>query len=121
MRTVVDERRGQGGVGVHGCCSAGGKLDMSVRLFSFGYVCLGSDAWSLDFMAVRKIPMKRRPQLLEDLSFDSLDADQQEENTSEDPAVFAALSQIRDLLVTDRALHDKVALVCSVIPTCTWS
>lgn len=57
-------------------------------------------------MAIRKIPMKARPRFLADGSF--ADDEKEDEERAEDPAVGATLATIRKLLLTDRAMHDKV-------------
>lgn len=62
----------------------------------------------IDFMAVRKIPLKQQPYLREsgasNVSFSDI-----LENRVEDPSVISFHATIRKTLVTDRALHDKVS------------
>jgi ATP-dependent RNA helicase DDX55/SPB4 len=58
----------------------------------------------LDFMAVRKIPLKEQPYLYEDGSSNALGLS----DKAEDPTVVTFQSRIRKTLLTDRALHDKV-------------
>jgi hypothetical protein len=63
---------------------------------------------SLDFMAVRKIPLKERQYLSEDglpLPPQSL-----AELRIEDPSVELFISQIRKAILSDRSLHDKVRM-----------
>lgn len=57
----------------------------------------------LDFLAVRKIPLKKH-------SYITDNERQQEEARSEDPHVTSYLSKIRAVLQTDRAIHDLVAV-----------
>lgn len=57
----------------------------------------------LDFLAVRKIPLKQRP------PFDHLGQPSRElDPVEEGVAVSEALDKMRSVLVTDRGLHDKV-------------
>lgn len=64
-------------------------------------------------MAIRKIPLTRRPYLLPDgLELDETDAADDVE-TPEDPAVEDALSTARALILKDRALNDKVRITLS--------
>jgi hypothetical protein len=57
---------------------------------------------SSGFLAVRKIPLKRRPRFMDNPDSDN-DAD------AEDPAVDSYLGKIRETLLSDRALHDKAS------------
>ncbi|OBZ69181.1 ATP-dependent rRNA helicase SPB4 [Grifola frondosa] len=65
---------------------------------------VGRERDYVDFMAVRKIPMKLRQPFAEDGSARSSTDEEQD-----DPAVDHALQEIRKVLLTDRALHDKAA------------
>jgi ATP-dependent RNA helicase DDX55/SPB4 len=58
------------------------------------------DLLLVGFLAVRKIPLKCRPRFTEGLLNVS---------ETEDPAVKTHLSRIREILLSDRALHDKVS------------
>ena len=75
-----------------------------------------------DFMAVRKIPLRRRPYLIDDAA-ESTSADIQQASSSEgiggskkslDPAVQKTLALIRKTVLSDRALHDRVRFVAHV-------
>ena len=57
----------------------------------------------LDFLAVRKIPLKKHPYITENQQ-------QQEEETrsEEDPQINSYLNTVRAVLKTDRAIHDLV-------------
>lgn len=64
---------------------------------------VGREVDYVEFMAVRKIPMKERPRFSRDgtaVSADDMDA--------EDPDVSRVLATIRQQVLTDRALYDKV-------------
>jgi hypothetical protein len=61
----------------------------------------------LDFLAVRKIPLKK-------LSYVTENQQQQEEDKrSEDPRVISYLDKIRAVLKTDRAIHGLVIVTAS--------
>jgi hypothetical protein len=60
---------------------------------------------SIDFLSVRKIPIRQHSYILEDGSA-TRDTDGP---STEDHVVNTFLSQIRQTIMTDRALHDKVA------------
>ncbi|KIL70035.1 hypothetical protein M378DRAFT_183640 [Amanita muscaria Koide BX008] len=62
---------------------------------------VGREADYVDFMAIRKIPLKEQPCLTEELSMTSADVDQ------EDPAVRTFQSRIREFLTSDRGVHDQ--------------
>ncbi|EPQ55480.1 hypothetical protein GLOTRDRAFT_129657 [Gloeophyllum trabeum ATCC 11539] len=62
---------------------------------------VGREEGYVDFMAVRKIPMKKHAYLTEDGSSVAHD------ERPEDPAVQPILQQIRKTVLTDRALHEK--------------
>ncbi|KAI0647247.1 P-loop containing nucleoside triphosphate hydrolase protein [Trametes meyenii] len=65
---------------------------------------VGREVDYVEFMSVRKIPMKERPRFAQDgvaKSDDDMDA--------EDPEVRTAMQQIRHRVLTDRALYDKAA------------
>lgn len=68
-------------------------------------------------MAVRKIPLKQRPYLLEDSATARSNDDG---DRVEDEAVAAYLSKVREKLLTDRALHDVVSdrfrIYCITVP-----
>ncbi|KIK97158.1 hypothetical protein PAXRUDRAFT_825250 [Paxillus rubicundulus Ve08.2h10] len=64
----------------------------------------GRETEYVDFLAVRKIPIQRHPFIQ---AGGVLDAEVSNEPESEDPAVESFLSQIRETVLTDRALHDK--------------
>ncbi|OCH95054.1 DEAD-domain-containing protein [Obba rivulosa] len=65
---------------------------------------VGREIDYVDFMAVRKIPLKERPR------FGGNDSEAiHEDSGMEDPEVSPALTQIRKILLKDRALHDKAA------------
>lgn len=59
---------------------------------------------SLDFLAVRKIPLKEHPYITENQQ-----QHQEEETRSEDPNVSLFLNKVRAVLKTDRAIHDLVS------------
>jgi ATP-dependent RNA helicase DDX55/SPB4 len=59
----------------------------------------------LDFLAVRKIPLKKHPYIIENQQ------QQEEEPRSEDPHVTTYLNKVRAVLKTDRAIHDLVILL----------
>lgn len=60
----------------------------------------------LDFLAVRKIPLKEYPYITENQQ-----QRQEEETRSEDLNVTLFLNKVRVVLKTDRALHDLVVLL----------
>ena len=62
---------------------------------------------SIDFLAVRKIPIKQHPSIQADGSIEQ-DTDCP---STEDDVVDTFLSQIRQTVMTDRALYDKVAVL----------
>lgn len=57
----------------------------------------------LDFMSIRKIPLKEQPYFSED---DSMAVP--EEERPEDPQVEVLTNKIRKTLLTDRGIHDQV-------------
>lgn len=59
---------------------------------------------ALDFMTVRKIPIKEHPYLLAD----GTAATEEERVDSEDAEVPSFLTRIRTTLLSDRAIHDLV-------------
>jgi len=59
---------------------------------------------SLDFLAIRKIPLVEREPFQQDGSSAKFGG-----NESEDPQVASTIAEIRKTLLTDRALHDKAA------------
>ena len=63
---------------------------------------VGREIDYVEFMSVRKIPIKQRPCLDSDGSFVDGSSD------GEDPEVISVMSTIRQKVLTDRALHDKV-------------
>ncbi|KAI0372859.1 DEAD-domain-containing protein [Pilatotrama ljubarskyi] len=65
---------------------------------------VGREVDYVEFMSVRKIPLRQRPRFARD---GSTKADDDME--TEDPEVQAALQKIRQRILTDRALHDKAA------------
>jgi ATP-dependent RNA helicase DDX55/SPB4 len=60
----------------------------------------------LDFMAIRKIPLKEQPYLTETDFLDTLSSSSS--GKVEDPCVTSFHQGIRRTLLIDRALHDKV-------------
>ncbi|KZP17270.1 DEAD-domain-containing protein [Athelia psychrophila] len=67
------------------------------------YVLLvGRETEYIDFMAIRKIPLKEQPYLLDAGSSSS-------SATQDDPGVASFHATIRKTLLTDRTLHDKAA------------
>jgi ATP-dependent RNA helicase DDX55/SPB4 len=56
----------------------------------------------LDFLAIRKIPLKEHPYITQQ---------QGEETRSEDPNITSYLNKVRVILKTDRAIHDLVILI----------
>ncbi|OSD08658.1 DEAD-domain-containing protein [Trametes coccinea BRFM310] len=65
---------------------------------------VGREVDYVEFMSVRKIPLKERPRFAQDGSpklDDNMDA--------EDPEVPTVMQKIRQKILTDRALHDKAA------------
>jgi hypothetical protein len=62
-------------------------------------------AASIDFLSVRKIPIRQHPYILADGS-KALETDYP---STEDDVVNTFMFQIRQTVMTDRALHDKVA------------
>ena len=71
---------------------------MSVCLFVPVYINTSSDC-ALDFLSVRKIPLKERNKL------PPPDSSDKEDN---DPEVQILLRKMRDVILKDRDLHDKV-------------
>src|ERR1700761_3329906 len=65
-------------------------------------------------MAVRKIPMRRRGTFSQD-GMEHLGED--EEGAEEDPSVVTTLKSIREHLLRDRDLHEKVWLYCGFLKT----
>ncbi|PIL24178.1 transporter [Ganoderma sinense ZZ0214-1] len=68
---------------------------------------VGRELDYVEFMAVRKIPMKEQPRFAADGSPTSQDGDMDVD--SEDPEVSTVLVKIREKVLADRALHDKAA------------
>ncbi|KZT27125.1 DEAD-domain-containing protein [Neolentinus lepideus HHB14362 ss-1] len=64
---------------------------------------VGREVGYVDFMKVRKIPMKKQAYLTED----GLPAVENDDERPEDPAVDTVLLQIRPTVLRDRALHEK--------------
>ena len=69
---------------------------------------VGREVDYVEFMSVRKIPLKERPRFAQDGS-----AKMDDDMDTEDPEVQTAMQQIRQKVLTDRALHDKVRFVHS--------
>ncbi len=67
---------------------------------------VGRELDYVEFMAVRKIPMQDRSRFAVDGSPTSQDGDMDVD--TEDPEVSTVLTAIRDKVLTDRALYDKV-------------
>ncbi|KAI0362347.1 DEAD-domain-containing protein [Trametes cingulata] len=65
---------------------------------------VGREVDYVEFMSVRKIPLKARPRFAQDGSSKSED-----DMETEDPEVKKAMQTIRKKILTDRALHDKAA------------
>lgn len=80
-------------------------------------------AHSLDFLAVRKIPLKQRPYLMDnaaDIDLEEVRQTSSEDRTSDpwrsiDPAVHKILTLIRKKVLSDRALHDQVSPLTDII------
>lgn len=70
-----------------------------------------------DLLAVRKIPLKRHA-YLEDSTGGSM-IHQDGDDTGEDPAVSPLLNQIRNVVLQDRDLHEKVRIPLECIPSST--
>ena len=73
---------------------------------------VGREVDYVEFMAVRKIPLKERPRFASDgepLSQDDMDTDVND--AEEDPEVRTVMEAMRKKALTDRALHDKVIYV----------
>ncbi|KAL1701419.1 P-loop containing nucleoside triphosphate hydrolase protein [Schizophyllum commune] len=80
------------------------------------YVLLcGREVEYVDFMAVRKIPLKPHPYIRSDTSA-NMEVDEDEDGRPEDPDVATVQSAIRAFVRTDRTLHDlgAKALVSAV-------
>ncbi|KAI5893289.1 DEAD-domain-containing protein [Schizophyllum commune H4-8] len=80
------------------------------------YVLLcGREVEYVDFMAVRKIPLKPHPYIRSDASA-NMETDEEEDDRPEDPDVAIVQSAIRTFVRTDRTLHDlgAKALVSAV-------
>jgi hypothetical protein len=91
----------------------GEKQNMSVRDDSGDRILGGAlvdKSTLVDFLAVRKIPIRRHPFIQ---AGGVLATEVSSEPESEDPAVESFLSQIRETVLTDRALHDKVQILSS--------
>ena len=73
---------------------------------------MGREVDYVEFMAVRKIPLKERPRI----SGDDSSASMGNSNT-EDPEVNSVIEMIREKVLTDRALHDKVTRVLPLYET----
>ncbi|KAI0709464.1 DEAD-domain-containing protein [Earliella scabrosa] len=65
---------------------------------------VGREVDYVEFMAVRKIPLKERPRFSGGDSSTSID-----NSNTEDPEVNSVIETIREKVLTDRALHDKAA------------
>ncbi|KAI0780729.1 DEAD-domain-containing protein [Trametes elegans] len=65
---------------------------------------VGREVDYVEFMSVRKIPLKERPRFSRDGS-----AKLEDDMCAEDPDVNRAMQSIRKIILTDRALHDKAA------------
>jgi ATP-dependent RNA helicase DDX55/SPB4 len=69
----------------------------------------GRETGYAEFMAVRKVPLRRRPRFGPGgAPVDEGEGEEDEDAREEDPEVEPALQRIRALLLADRALHDKV-------------
>lgn len=64
---------------------------------------VGREVGYVEFMAVRKIPLKERPKLCRD------DSVMPDGGTTVDTEVVSVMTTIRQKVLTDRALHDKVS------------
>ncbi|KAI8998456.1 DEAD-domain-containing protein [Trametes punicea] len=64
---------------------------------------VGREVDYVEFMSVRKIPLKERPRFAQDGSI------KPDDNDVEDPEVKIAMQKIRQEVLSDRALHDKAA------------
>ena len=73
---------------------------------------MGREVDYVEFMAVRKIPLKERPRFSGDDSSTSLG-----NSNTEDPEVNSVNQTIREKVLTDRALHDKVTRVLPLYET----
>ena len=73
---------------------------------------MGREVDYVEFMAVRKIPLKERPRFSGDDSSMSID-----NSNTEDPEVNSVIETIREKVLTDRALHDKVTRVLPLYET----
>ena len=76
-----------------------------VRKFPTSIMSLFS-AHFLDFLAVRKIPLKEHPYITENQ--EQQQQQKEAETRSEDPNVTSFLNKVRIVLKTDRAIHDLV-------------
>ena len=65
---------------------------------------VGRETDYVEFMAVRKIPLKEQPCFVGDASPVS------EEDEEDDPEITSIMSTIRQKVLADRALHDKVLI-----------
>ncbi|KAF9462671.1 DEAD-domain-containing protein [Collybia nuda] len=65
---------------------------------------VGREAEYVDFMSVRKIPLKEQPYFSEDKFVAT-----PEDESSEDPHVEIFTNKIRETLLTDRGIHDQAA------------
>lgn len=68
-----------------------------------------------DFMAVRKIPLKRRIPFTETEHGNDHFPSSEELKKSNDIAVEVTLKKIREFVLKDRDLNDKVSLVFAVV------
>ena len=66
----------------------------------------------LDFLSIRKIPLKQKPYLLGN----GEDPSQQLDTRPIDPDVDLFLDQTRDVVKTDRAIHDQASAFPDIIP-----
>lgn len=75
---------------------------------------VGREVDYVEFMSVRKIPMKERRPFNKDGSTKTED-----DMEAEDPEVNTAMQTVREILLTDRALHDKVSFNRYISGSCT--
>ncbi|KAH0839733.1 DEAD-domain-containing protein [Lanmaoa asiatica] len=84
-------------------CGRTARAGRSGRAYAF---LVGREIEYIDFLAVRKIPIRKHPVIQ---AGGILPAQSLSEPEPDHPAVTSFLSQIRETVMTDRALHDKAA------------
>lgn len=106
FRIAAEELHEQDAVGGHTLSSLVGNSSLLVSGTSrFLVETFLTDRTSIDFMSIRKIPLKQHGYISKDLSVRSVEDTEQDR----DDEVESYLSRIRTNVLTDRALNDQAS------------